>query len=260
MGPREFPLESDEDLTILSGILRLATKYGAKHMRDNALQVLRRKFPSSLSDWDSLAENARFRWTCDPIPVINLVREVSAFSPMPAAMAFLTNNSSAGEVFAVQVHEGTGQRSSLHKLRASEDIKGFALMKEYDHASVVKMINFIREVGSNCKQPPEPESRPNGMSPVGTLRHEFRASICSGIFHEVADNLALKFMMREDPMGYRDFGMMVLQDVMSQRRPICRRCRVSFKTGYVEHRDSWWNGIPHILGLPDLRGWGEDHT
>jgi hypothetical protein len=257
-GRREFPLESDRDFIALSAILRLATKYHSNRMRENAIKVFQRKFPAKLSDWDPLAEHRTFRWTCDPILVINLAREVSAFSLVPAAMAFLTNDASAGEVFGVQVHDGTRQRNSLHRLNAPEDIAGFALMKEYNHVSVVSLINFVREVGRHCIQPPEPEPGISGMSPVGTRRQP-RASICSGLFHGLANSSALR-LMREDPMGYRDFGIMVQQEGMSQNLHICRRCRSSLRNGYEDHRRSWWDGIPRILGLPAGGGSGNDYS
>jgi hypothetical protein len=261
-GPREFPLGSNHDFIQVAGILRLATKYGAKRLRENAIKALQRKFPSTLSDWDLLAENAIFRWTCDPIPVINLAREVGAFSIIPAAMASLTNDSSAGEVFRIHVHDGTRTHNTPHTLIAPEDIRAFALMKEYNHFSIVRMIKFLRELGSDCIQPPVPEPRPIGMSPVGTRRHECRASICSKVSRGLADGLVVK-LMTEDPMGFRDFGIVVGQDVMSQKLRICHRCRSILKNGYADHREHWWNGIPRVLGLSsvnDVYDWDDDHV
>lgn len=248
-GNREFPLESDKNFIALSAILRLATKYGAKRMRENAIQTLQRKFPSTLLDWDLLAENATLHWTSDPISVINLAREVSAFTVMPAAMAFLTNDASAGEVFGIQVHEGTRLRTPPRTLKAPEDIRGFALMKEYNHYSVVTLINFVYGLGKDCQQPPELEPHPSGMAPVGARRHEHRASICSKVFGGFADMLAMK-LKREDLMGYRQFSKLVWQEGMSQELPICRQCRLHFKNGCQYHQEKWWNNIPHILGLP----------
>jgi hypothetical protein len=220
-------------------------------MRENAIQALQRKFPFTLFDWDLLSENSTFRqWTCDPILVINLARKVHAFSLMPAAMATLSNNASAGEVFGVPVHEGTRQRNSSHALKAPEDMIGFALMKEYNHVSVVRLIDFVYEVGRDCIQPPELDPSSSVRSPVGTRRAEQRGSICSKIFHGMGDILAVK-LKREDAMGYREFSMMVCQDVMSPKRPICRWCRSRFQNGYKDHRESWWNGIPGILGLQE---------
>ena len=261
-GCRAFTLESDHDFIALSAILRLSTKYGSKRMCENALHALQQKFPTTFSAWDSLAEKAMFRlWTCEPIAVINLARRVSAYSLLPAAMASLSNDSSIGEVFGVRVHDGTRQRRSQHELESAEDIKGFVLMKEYNHASIVRLIDFVHEVGRDCKQPPEPEPHPSGlMSPVGTRRQQPRASICSSIFRELADMLAVK-LKREDPMGYREFILMVRQDGILRKLPICQRCRLTLKNGYESHREDWWKGIPHILGLPEVRDvhdWGTD--
>ena len=257
---RAFPLESDHDFIALSAILRLSTKYGSKTMRENAVHALQQKFPSTFSAWDSLAEKAMFNlWTCEPIPVINLARQVAAFSLLPAAMASLSNDASAGAVFGVRVHDGTRQLSSPHRLNSPEDIIGFALMKEYNHVSIVKLIDFVQEVGRDCIQPPAPEPRPSGiMSPVGTRCPQPRASICSNIFRELADMLAVK-LKREDPMGYREFSLMVRQDGILRKLPICQHCRLTLKNGYEGHQENWWKGIPLVLGLPEVRDvndWG----
>jgi hypothetical protein len=124
-------------------------------------------------------------------------------------------------------------------------------MKEFNHFSIVRMVKFLHEVGNDCIQPPEPEPRPIGMSPVGTRRHDYRASICSKVSRGLADGLAVK-LMTEDPMGFREFGILVWQDVMSQKLRICHRCRSILKNGYAEHRKHWWDGIPRILGLTSV--------
>jgi len=242
-----FTLESEQDFIALSGILRLATKYHVRHMREDVLRAFRLEFPSNLVDWDRIADSALFRWTCDPIPVINLARELSAVFLIPPAMAFLTNDASAGEVFGVPVHEGTRRRIPLHPFGTLEDIQGFALMKEYNHVSIVRMITFVRNVGRDCKQPPEPEPRPRGMSPVGTQRG-IRPSICSKGFHRTAGILTL-MLVTEDPIGYRDFCIEVWLEVMEKKLAVCRRCRRNFETGYGEHRRIWWAGIARILGV-----------
>jgi len=261
---RAFPLETNYDFMALSAILRLSTKYRSKRLRENAIHALQQKFPSTFAAWDSLAEKAVFRqWTCEPIPVINLARQVAAVSLLPAAMASLSNDASAGEVFGVRVHDGTRQRRSPHELESCEDIIGFTLMKEYNHVSITKLIDFVREVGRDCIQPPEPEPRPNGMmSPVGTRRAQPQASICSNAFHRLADVLTVK-LKREDPIGYREFTLMVREDGISQKLSICQRCRLTLKNGYESHRENWWKGIPHILGLPEVRdahNWDPDHS
>lgn len=124
-------------------------------------------------------------------------------------------------------------------------------MKEHNHGCVVRLINFVHEVGRECKQPPEPEPRPSlGMSPVGTRRQEYRASICSKIFRGLADILVMK-LNREDPMGYHDFSMLVWDEGTSQKLPVCRRCLSSFKSGWEDLRSHWWSDISNILDLPE---------
>jgi hypothetical protein len=254
VGCREFPLDSDRDLIALSAILRLATKYHSKHIYENAIRVLQRHFPSTLSDWRRVIDNARFHWNCDAVAVINLAQEVRAFSVMPAAMASLTNGTSAAEVFGIPVHTGTMMRNTPHILNNPRDIEGFALMKDHNHVFIVRLIGFVRDVGRDCIQPPEPVSGPGGMSPVGTRPHEFRTSVCSRIFHDLADSFAVKLTNEEDQMGFHDFSNLVWQDwtLISQRLSICRGCRSRLKNGYEDIRKNWWDGIPLILGLTSI--------
>ena len=245
---RGFSLEERKDFIPLAGILRLATKYGANNLRINSLRAFEQKYPSSLAAWERLAS----RRTYDPVLIINLAREVSTLSILPAAMTSLANSTSAGELFDLPLHETTPQRIPLHSLNA-QDVRGFVLMKEYNHVSIVRMLHFIRGLGRDCIQPPELETRSTIMAPVGTPRREPRVSVCAKIFPRVADMLALK-LVSEDPVGYHDFGMEV-QETMQQKWPICRRCRANFEMGYADHRADWWAGIPRVLGIAE---WDHD--
>lgn len=251
-----FPFESLTDFNALAGALRLATKYGADEVRANALATLERRYPSTLASWDRIRSHtaASAPWECDRVLIINLAREVEAFSILPSAMAMLTNDSSAGEVFGVPLHSFTPRRTlSPHSRLNPDDERGFALMKEYNHVSIVLMLKFIRSVGEGCTRPPERTPVKVGRAPVGASTLRPRASQCKETFKEIAAGL-LELLVLENPVGYADFVGSV-DRVMQDRERVCKVCWQAFKGGYVERRKRWWEELPRVLGFS---GWRDD--
>ncbi|KAF8073439.1 hypothetical protein FPV67DRAFT_1477841 [Lyophyllum atratum] len=251
-----FPFESLTDYNVLAGVLRLATKYGADAVRANALATLEKLYPSTLTAWDRIRSrpDAHIRWDCDRVLIINLAREVHAFSILPSAMAMLTNDSSAGEVFGVSLHPCTPRRTlSPHSRLNPDDERGFALMKEFNHVSIVLMLKFIRDVGKGCTRPPERTPVVAGRAPVGARSLRPRASLCRETFKEIAAGL-LELLVLENPVGYADFVGSV-DRVMQDRERVCKICWQAFREGYVERRKKWWQELPRVLGFS---GWGDD--
>lgn len=240
----------------LAGALRLATKYGAHSVRANALATLERRYPSTLTAWDRLRSDTDepVPWDCDRALIINLAREVEAFSILPSAMAMLTNDSSAGEVFGVSLHPCT-PRSTLPPLaRLNEcDAQGFALMKEFNHVSIVTMLKFIRSVGEGCTRPPEVTPNTAGRAPVGARSLKPRASQCKQSFKEIAAEL-LELLVLENPVGYADFVISVTR-VKQDKSKVCKVCWKAFSEGYKVKRTLWWEELPKVLGFS---GWSDD--
>lgn len=54
--PRKFGDNGKEDFRIVAGILRLATKYVIDSLRTEALDHLRKAWPSTLKGWDAREE------------------------------------------------------------------------------------------------------------------------------------------------------------------------------------------------------------
>lgn len=83
--PREFPF--------LAGVLRLSTKYLLESLRDICIAYLQRDFPLTLEEWDRREKtvtdpNGRYSprdSIPNPILVINLARELSLHTILPAA-------------------------------------------------------------------------------------------------------------------------------------------------------------------------------
>lgn len=256
-----FSLKSISDLEFLAGVLRLSTKYKVKHLRDKALYILESYHPSKLSVWDELRSSRpkgqlNNHEECPSILVVNLARELGAWSILPAAMALLANDASAGRVFGVRLHEDAPPLFPTCTLNR-DDEQGFALMKEYNHISIVKMLKFTRTIGKTCNRPPELTPSPAGRAPVGASSLKPTASLCWGEFKEIVKDL-LDLFVFEKPVGYADF-VFTVGEVKQNKTRTCKKCWQEFKMGQEEKRTEWWDGLPDVLGFS---GWTDDrlHT
>ncbi|KIK60491.1 hypothetical protein GYMLUDRAFT_43809 [Collybiopsis luxurians FD-317 M1] len=93
-GPH-FGNNDQEDFRVVSGVLRLSTKYLIDSLREKAITHLSKAWPSTLRGWDAREELARAyeietgtsgaRLYPSPIAVINLAREVDCPSLLPSA-------------------------------------------------------------------------------------------------------------------------------------------------------------------------------
>lgn len=90
--------------------------------------------PSTLAGFDGAIETvaSSSAWSPDPILITNLARETSAFALLPAAMAILTNDTSAGEAFGVRLHANTPAHVPHYALNPTDALT-FGLMKELHH-------------------------------------------------------------------------------------------------------------------------------
>ncbi|KAJ3709681.1 hypothetical protein C8R42DRAFT_729940 [Lentinula raphanica] len=93
-GPH-FGNNDQDDFRVVSGVLRLATKYLVDSLRDKAIAHLSIAWPSTLKGWDAREDLARAyeietgtsgaRLYPSPLAVINLAREVDAPTLLPSA-------------------------------------------------------------------------------------------------------------------------------------------------------------------------------
>ncbi|KAK1221097.1 hypothetical protein PQX77_016144 [Marasmius sp. AFHP31] len=94
-GPN-FGNNGREDFRVVSGILRLSTKYIIEPLREKALAHLSVAWPSTLKGWDAREDVGRAfemetgtfggHFYPSPIAVINLARQIDASSLLPAAL------------------------------------------------------------------------------------------------------------------------------------------------------------------------------
>ncbi|KAG6843124.1 hypothetical protein H0H93_002164, partial [Arthromyces matolae] len=102
-----FPLATLEEFNIVQGVIRIATISNTSKLRTRAIAALQVRYPTTLAQWDVVRPPLHTppldNWEWDRALIINLAREVRAFSILPAAMAMLTNDCSAGEVFGIRL-------------------------------------------------------------------------------------------------------------------------------------------------------------
>lgn len=233
---RSFQLTCKQDAMVLVGVLRIATRYKADALRQRALLPLKRLYPSKLSQWDDVFESNSMIWHLDPVMVVNVARELSALSILPAAMAFLANSTLAQEAFGASILQTQPLRFTPGLLSA-EDLKAFTLMKEYNHGSIAKTLRFIREQGKERHMSCERLHTADG---------------CSSKFTGMFVALSVMAATSEAPAGYPSF-IVAAQGVL-QREDLCGSCRDTADAGLDRRRRAWWRGLPEALGFA---GWDD---
>ncbi|KAJ7133018.1 hypothetical protein C8R46DRAFT_923764 [Mycena filopes] len=230
---RSFQLNSKSDFTTLVGVLRIATKYKADALRRRALHPLRRIYPTELSEWDDNFESHSMIWHLDPVTVINTARELSALSVLPAAMTFLANSTLAQEAFGASVLQTQPLRFAPG-LSSAEDLKAFALMKEYNHISISKTLRFIRE---------QVKERRASCQRLDGCASKLTAALVA---------LCVAAGTSDAPAGYASF-VITVQEVL-QREDLCGSCQERVDLGLQRRRRAWWRGVPEALGFS---GWDD---
>ncbi|KAG6887288.1 hypothetical protein C0995_016413 [Termitomyces sp. Mi166 len=288
--PQIFSIATLDDFHALEGILRVSTLTKTPVLRERAIAALQVRYPTTLAGWDNVRPPQRLPtppplpdeepedWEWDRSLVINLAREVGAFSILPAAMAMLTNDCSAGEVFGVRlpsipapVSPPLSPTSPITPFPFSplaltapppcertplnaDDAPSFALVKEHNHLSLVSLLLTIRNLGSSCTRPPDLIPRKTGRAPVGSSLLLPGPSQCSGFFKETAARL-LEIQVLENPVGYAQFVWNVLA-VRQDKERTCRYCWREFGERCTEARERWWDELPKVLKFE--QGWADE--
>ncbi|KAG6876894.1 hypothetical protein C0993_012318 [Termitomyces sp. T159_Od127] len=282
-----FSLATRDGFRALEGTLRVATLTKTSALRTRAIAALQERYPTTLAGWDIVRpsrylpspppfpDEEQEDWEWDRALIINLAREVGAFSILPAAMAMLTNDCSAGEVFGVRLPPPTEPASPPmspmspmtpspfspispsppERTRLNDsDGPSFALLKEHNHLSIVSLLLSIRSLGSSCNRPPEVIPRKAGRAPVGSSLLLPGPSQCSGFFKETAARL-LEVQVLENPVGYAQFVCNVLV-VRQDPERTCKFCWREFVKKCKEAREQWWEELPRKLGF--VQGWADE--
>lgn len=147
-GPN-FGKNDPTDFQVVSGILRLATKYLVDTLRDKTLSHLGLAWPTTLKGWDAREDIARaeelqagssaIRTYPSPIAVINLAREVDAPALLPSAFYDLSRYHFA------QIFDCDSDEPAWRCPLSPADMQRLALGKE---ASQHAVTTLIRSMGS----------------------------------------------------------------------------------------------------------------
>ncbi|KAH9019982.1 hypothetical protein EDB85DRAFT_2153370 [Lactarius pseudohatsudake] len=141
-----------DDFAIVSGILRLSTKYAMDSLRSKAIVHLNIAWPTSLKGWDLREDKAH---ACDlasstehaslypsPIDIINLARETNVPSLLPAAFYDISRYTFS-QIFEPMDDELSRFRgAAAGGTLSSEDMRRLALGKEASAHAVGAVIHW----------------------------------------------------------------------------------------------------------------------
>lgn len=254
-------LDSMESFHMLSGVLRLATKYKVPVLRQHALRTIERGYPSTLLAWDELHRMPDPRaWRPPGTLIVNLATETKTFSFVPAAMVEMVSKVvSSGNVFGVTLHylglpqvQPKGGGDEAVPLQSKHAERGFAALKEHDHVSIINLLNFVRTIGEDCTRPPDVTPSLAGRAPVGARVLKPQSSACHGTFREIVRGL-LERVVLGSPLSYNSF-VRVVSEVRQERKKMCQKCWRQFSSGRLKMKEEWWSAVPKVLGFD---GWND---
>ncbi|KAH0836409.1 hypothetical protein J3R83DRAFT_8010 [Lanmaoa asiatica] len=276
-GPN-FGNNDPADFQVVSGVLRLATKYVVDSLRSKALDHLSVAWPATLKGWDAREDTSRsFELQAgsegiypSPIAIINLAREVNAPSLLPSAFYDLSRYSFSqifdyGESF----EEGAWQ-CPLSPI----DMQRLSLGKE---ASQHAITTLIQSLGSHARTlmagPANIFSHQHHPSSYGhthrTCKRDFSELVTLATQHYlfdyqrgcmdplyVADELGQPLYDLCQPLGTDRLG----GSRRSLEQAECQPCANALETWAKKERERMWKMIPlwfRLDCLNDGRLWTE---
>ncbi|KAL4244120.1 hypothetical protein ABKN59_009448 [Abortiporus biennis] len=260
------PLFHDNDrkeFPMISGILRLSTKYFIDKLRRKTLEHLSLSWPSSLKGWDAREDKARiyemetgipkaFLYP-SPIAVINLARENDAPSLLPAAFYDLSRYHYA-QIFEPGEDDPLYPYSPHTSLSAS-DFAQLSLGKE-------SATNFITSLIQSMGHPPANNMSSNHYPPSTMVTHRrnhsskgkgeicISAAACRKDFTELVD-LATQHYLFDREIGCTDplYVAEELGQLKSAEFSECKACAKSLERWACRERERMWKLIPSWFRL-----------
>lgn len=211
-----------------AGVLRLSHKYEAVDLRKRALAHLSAWFPTTLTAWD-VAEADLITHQPDELLAIPLAREIDAPWVLPAAFYLAC----ARGIDLDRLFDDTETSERSHQELSSSDkkalIKGSYDICDADRDVLRFMWDKDIQLCASCLS-----ARSSWWRKVETWREDGFSSMPLTILNDV-DWEAIK----DELCG--------IPDLDSRCFSLCQRA-------YEDARQSFWNRIPAIFGLPD---WAE---
>jgi len=253
-GPN-FGNNDQDDFRVVSGILRLSTKYLLDCLRAKALAHLSIAWPSDLKSWDAREDAARYEMDSEhatriyptPIAIINLAREIDAPSLLPSAFYDLSRYSYA-QVFEAS-DEGPGDNHFLSPSLSLADLKKLTLGKEASQQAVTYL---IQSMGNSQSHSPHHSTSPTMRSGGPSRRTCTSAAACRKDFSELVELATQHYLFdRErgcgDPLYVaEELGQLKGADLSASE---CKACAKSLEAWATKEREKIWKAIPSWFRL-----------
>jgi len=252
-GP-SFGNNDQEDFRMVSGILRLSTKYLCDSLRAKALAHLSISWPSDLKSWDAREDAARYEMDSEhvanighiyptPIAVINLAREIDAPSLLPSAFYDLSRYSYA-QIFDASDEGPATPNPPPSQFLSLTDLQKLTLGKE---ASQQAITSLIQSMGTS-QYHPQHHSTSHTMHSAAHLRKSCAsAAACRKDFSELVDLATQHYLFdRErgcgDPLYVaEELGQLKSAELSGSE---CKACAKSLETWAARERERIWKMIP----------------
>lgn len=245
-GPN-FGNNDRDDFQVVSGILRLATKYLIDSLRAKALAHLHVAWPLDLKAWDAREDVLRSYevdgFSCGhryphPFALINLAREIDAPSLLPSAFYDISRLS-----FTQILETNNDEPVSLERLSMA-DMQRLCLGKEAMQHTITALIRNMG-TGSYIRQ-------------QSTAHSQFRkaSSMCLSVaacrkdITELVD-LATQHYLFDRERGYADplYVAEELGQLKSAEFSECKACAKLLESWAAREREKIWRMIPHWFRL-----------
>ncbi|KIL62543.1 hypothetical protein M378DRAFT_128722 [Amanita muscaria Koide BX008] len=244
------------DFPNVSAVLRLATKYQVKRLRQDVLNGLSQVWPRTLPQWEIREANATNasgvyeprKVLPHPILIINLARAVDAPYLLPSAFYDLSRCYPSDTAAGYKCH-GTQE---LHHLSESDLTY---LLKGREHASRFLSTFIVNELESREPTPScvhidesDPLQRRHCQAAFDAITFEILRDVNGVVCHRSSDPLfaiidAELMQTRDEPAAHFGTSMRV-----------CEPCRSAFSAAVDNARDALWRKLPEWFGL-SLHSW-----
>ncbi|KAF9054388.1 hypothetical protein BJ165DRAFT_1337240 [Panaeolus papilionaceus] len=249
-----FGNNDEDDFRVVSGCLRLSTKYLIDTLREKAIAHLSLAWPSDLKTWDAREDLARAYETDGstkssrfphPFAIINLAREVDVPSLLPSAFYDLSRHSFS------QILEPSEDDSLYRDKRQPRllptDMQRLCLGKEMSQQMVTSLIHSMGAGHIRHSQQHSGHSHSRKPSSSGIC---VSAAACRKDFMELVD-LATQHYLFDRERGCYDplYVAEELGQLKSAEFSECRSCAKSLEAWATREREKIWKMIPNWFRL-----------